>query len=151
MGDISLNFSLSELTASQAATRSGREIIPTSEEITALTRLVQAALQPIRELLGMPVIITSGLRPEWLNTLIGGSATSQHMQAQAADFVVPGLEPKVVCQRIIASDTVKYDQLILEFDRWIHLSYVDTGELRAEQLTAHTMDGKTVYIDGINA
>jgi hypothetical protein len=142
---------LYELTASQTATRSGREIIPTRKEITALTRLVQEVLQPIRYLLDSPVIITSGLRPAWLNMLVGGSKHSQHMTGEAVDFIIPGREPIEVC-RAIEKSNIPFDQLISEFGRWIHVSYCpESANCRCECLKAHVLDGKTIYTTGFDA
>lgn len=53
--------------------------------------LVQRVLQPIRDVIAAPVTILSGYRSETLNTAIGGSRTSQHLEAAAADFTCVGL------------------------------------------------------------
>lgn len=53
--------------------------------------LVLEILQPIRDHLGEPVTITSGYRPLALNRAIGGSPTSQHLTASAADFTTAHL------------------------------------------------------------
>lgn len=47
--------------------------------------LATLALEPARAALGRPLRITSGYRAEALNTAVGGSPTSQHLLAQAAD------------------------------------------------------------------
>jgi len=149
MGDLSENFSLAEFTASQTAARSGRIILPTDEELEALTALVTDTMQVIRDRLGVPIRITSGLRPEWLNSLIGGSSKSQHIKGQACDFVVPGLPPFEVALAVSADDDIPYDQLILEFDEWVHISLVEKEACRREDLTArHTNEG-TNYSFGI--
>lgn len=112
--------------------------------------LVTRCLQPIRNLLGRPVVITSGLRPDWLNNAIGGAKNSQHLKGQAADFVVPGLTPFEVCNQILES-RIPYDQLIYEFGEWIHISCPPGPAIRTEAITAKSADGTTVYYRGIVA
>jgi len=150
MGDISKNFSLSEFTYSQTAARAGHPLVPPDKAREYLIQLVRTTLQPIRDLLGCPMMITSGYRDDWLNHKIGGSATSQHMKGQAADFVVVGMTPFEVCTMIEASD-IRYDQLISEFGRWTHISNVPGPAIRQVALTAKSSDGTTVYYNGIVA
>lgn len=51
-----------------------------------LRKLTETCLQPIRDLWGRPLKILSGYRSEALNTAVGGSPTSQHREAGAADI-----------------------------------------------------------------
>lgn len=48
--------------------------------------LVDRILDPLREFLGFPILITSGYRSPALNRAVGGSKNSQHMSGQAADI-----------------------------------------------------------------
>lgn len=48
--------------------------------------MVTLALQPARDIVGR-IRVTSGYRSEALNKAVGGSATSQHRIAEAADLV----------------------------------------------------------------
>ena len=146
MGDISENFSLAEFTASQTAARTGRIIEPTKRERESICALVLFTMQPIRTMLGVPIRINSGLRPEWLNALIGGSKKSQHIKGMACDFVVPGLTPFLVAERISDNIEIPYDQLIHEFRLWVHISYVGGMTRRRENLTALHQDGLTRYV-----
>ena len=54
-------------------------------------QLAQRVLQPIRDLIAAPITINSGYRSPALNRAIGGSPTSQHLAAAAADFTTVGL------------------------------------------------------------
>ena len=147
MGDVSKNFSMSEFLVSQTAARLGKEIVPDRDEENYLRLLIKQTMQPIRDMLDAPVIITSGLRPKWLNELIGGSRTSQHMRGQAADFRVVGMEPYAVCMKIAENEDIPYDQLIHEFGSWIHISYVPGMTRRRENLTASSDgEGGTKYV-----
>ena len=78
MGDITKNFSLHEFPCPCC----GRN------DVTA--RLV-VGLQRLRDILQVPITVTSGFRCRKYNTLIKGAAESQHMSGRAADVVVPGL------------------------------------------------------------
>ena len=79
----------------------------------------------VREIIGKPMIITSGYRCPELNRAIGGAITSQHIFCEAIDFVVKGLRPEDVFNRIVTSD-LKYNQIIIERNKsgsqWVHIS-----------------------------
>ena len=86
---LSPHFSLKEMTESQTARKHGIANIPTPDAVENLKRLCQCSLEPLREELGLPVVITSGFRTKALNDLLAHSSErSQHMQGQAADFYV---------------------------------------------------------------
>ena len=150
---LSPNFTLEELCVSNTAARMGREIEPDAEVIANLTSLCRNTLQPTRELLDTPVIINSGYRPEWLNRRIGGSKTSQHMEGKAVDFRL-GTRSKLSlydAAKMIVDSDIPVDQLILEFNSWIHISWSE--EPRYEVLTAYSerAEGvsRTRYMQGL--
>jgi hypothetical protein len=61
-------------------------VSPVPAALESYPRLLAVlALEPAREALDMPLRITSGYRPAALNAAVGGSSTSQHLLAQAAD------------------------------------------------------------------
>jgi zinc D-Ala-D-Ala carboxypeptidase len=155
MMNLSAHFALSEFLFSETAARMGREIVPTPVQIENLTRLCLTLLEPLREELGRPIIITSGLRPVWLNIAIGGSKTSAHPDGRAADLQVHGVAPIEVC-RTVQRLQLPVDQCILEFPKsgagWTHLGIEAAGaKLRGEYLTANVVDGRTKYEVGLNA
>ncbi len=91
MQNISLSphFELREFTESATARRYGIANVPSEQEIENLRRLCQGTLEPLREALQLPVVITSGFRTKALNDkLAHPSERSQHMQGQAADFYI---------------------------------------------------------------
>lgn len=139
------NFYLDEFLKSQTAARTGIDMTPSDEVVANLTKLARTVLQPLREVIG-PIIITSGYRPMTLNTLIGGSKTSQHMTGQAADLYSNRHNPLFVCQQIVLME-LPYDQVIHEFGEWVHVSWSD--DPRFEQLTAYRDKGKTKYKHGL--
>lgn len=147
---LSDNFWLNEFLFSETAARHGHPLVPDKKQVNYLVQLVRMTLQPIRNLLQRPVVITSGYRDEWLNTMIGGSQNSQHMKGQAADFIVPGMTPHQVCEKIVEAG-IPFDQLISEFGQWTHISNVPGPAIRREVLTARSMDGTTTYYRGLVA
>lgn len=86
---LSKNFTLGEFLRSATAERHPdiveQQYNPSEEIITSLSYLCTQTLQPVRELLGAPMKITSGYRCKPLNDLVGSSDRSQHLKGQAAD------------------------------------------------------------------
>lgn len=121
---LSPNFSLQEMTFSQTAERRGFNNTPNATEVTNLIRLCEV-LEQVRDLLGKPILITSGFRSKPVNDAIGSRDTSQHRRGCAADFKVPGMTSKQVVEAIMDTD-IPYDQLIDEFGSWIHFSVPNT-------------------------
>ena len=143
MGRLSTHFSLEELTFSQTAIRHGILNAPGPEEIRNLEALCQHVLEPAREALG-PIHVNSGFRNRLVNTLVGGSPTSQHMKGEAADLR-PG---KATLQELLLwlYENVPFDQCIWEYGHWIHVSHVRNGTGRRELLAAFRLPGQgTVY------
>ena len=131
---LSENFDLNEFTASETAARKRIDNTPTPAVVENLKRLCET-LEQVRNVLGRPVIITSGYRSPAVNAAVGGTATSQHCFGLAADITVPGMTPLQVCQAIQRAG-IQYDQLIHEFEAWTHISIPAVGKgPRSEELT----------------
>lgn len=148
------NFHLSELLISQTATRLGIDNTPTPHHKDNLMQSCENLWQPTRDLLGVPMLVSSGYRCPMLNVAVGGSTTSAHPHGRAIDFIAPkfGTPRQIVAFLVkeFKEQGIKFDQIILEFDRWIHLGYKSpTGEQRGQVLTAVRQNGKTVYLQGI--
>ena len=125
--NLSQNFTLEELTRSEAAARGGWDNSPNEQELENLKRLA-ALLQDVKAAVGgKPVIINSGFRSKPVNDAVGSKDSSQHRLACAADLRVPGMTPRQVFEACIAAD-VQFDQIILEFDAWTHISVPNTPE-----------------------
>jgi hypothetical protein len=60
---------------------------------------------------------------------VGSKDSSQHRIGCAVDIRVPELTPDQVVKAVIAS-SLKYDQVIREFDRWTHLSIPNTVDAK---------------------
>lgn len=140
---ITPHFTLNEMTVSQRATRDGFDNTPPPEALANL-HLLCCALEQVRALFDAPMIVSSGYRSEKVNRLVGGAPNSQHIQGLAADFTVVKVSPRETVRRISES-AVPFDQLILEFDRWVHLS-VTRGTPRRQVLTLRKGSG---YLPGL--
>ena len=141
---LSQHFDLDEFTHSQTAERMGREVVPDAEIIANLRRLCNEVLEPARSLLGLPFVISSGYRPDWLNTAIGGSKTSAHMDGRAADIKVSGMSSPAFAQWLQRRN-LPTDQIIEE-GTWVHIGIPKTGSPpRREYLTATFKDGRASY------
>lgn len=140
---ITPHFTLDEMTVSQLAARDGLDNNP-PPEARANLQLLCGALEQVRALFGAPIIVSSGFRSEKVNRLIGGATNSQHVQGLAADFTVVEVSPRETVRRI-SDSAVPFDQLILEFDRWVHLS-VARGMPRRQVLTMRKGRG---YLAGL--
>lgn len=123
MNYLSPHFTLEELTVSQEAARRGIDNTPTPEAMEALKRTAMG-LEAVRMRLGgAPILVSSGYRSPAVNAAVGGSKSSQHMRGEAADFTAPRFgNPRAIVDALVDSD-VPYDQLILEFGRWVHISF----------------------------
>ena len=136
------HFTLEEITFSQTAARLGLDNTPSEAVIAALTRTAHG-LEMVRVLLQAPILVSSGYRSRLVNRAVGGAANSQHILGEAADFTAPGFGPPEMIVRAIMRSTrpIPYDQLIVEFGRWVHISFA--REPRRQAL-AIDHDGTTV-------
>ena len=149
---LSPHFCLDEFTKSSTAIKHGIQNNPPQEAVENLKRLCQGSLEPLREELGLPMVITSGFRTKTLNDLLAHSSErSQHMQGQAADFYVApgqsGLSRRELLIKafrlIITSEQIDYDQLIL-YPSFIHVSYV-SRERNRRSILLGMRNGKLGY------
>lgn len=147
------NFTLEELTRSDYAIRKGLDNTP-NPDVEANLLILAQGLERIRELLGKPLIISSGYRSPKVNAGIGGAPNSYHTKGLAADFTVPGMTPAQVCYELEAfKDQVLYDKIILEFPHsatggWVHVQFAEVEE--PPRKTSWTIRSpKEGYLQGI--
>jgi len=146
---LSKNFSLTELTKSQTATRKGIDNAPGPEHQENLKRLCESILQRVRDHFNRVVSVSSGYRSAELCTAIGSKITSQHAKGEAADFEIFGISNKELADWI--NENLYYDQLILEYWKesdpnsgWVHCSFSLNGN-RKQYLKAYKENGSTKY------
>lgn len=127
---LSQYFSLAEMTKSSATARFGLNNTPPPQVVAALERLCVEVLDPLRVLVGRPIVVNSGYRSPEVNKYIGGAARSQHCLGEAADIECPGVSNLALALQIERS-ALPFDQLILEFhdvgddaSGWVHVSHV---------------------------
>lgn len=116
--------------------------------------LVDNLLDPLRERLGKPVVVTSGYRPERLNKAVGGSKTSNHLYGCAADIHTGNNSTdniKIVYTLLELG--IDYDEIIVEgaefsksgelvSAKWIHVATKQTGNRKK---FLYTTDFKNYY------
>ena len=127
------NFSLEEMYRSETARRCGIDNKPQTEEVVEnLRALCLEVLQPLRDHLGKPVVVSSGYRCKDLNKKVGGVENSQHLKGEAADIKVRDREELIDVMRYIMDET-DFDQLIREKSgstEWVHVSHKRNGNNR---------------------
>ena len=120
-----LNFKMSELISSTTAAKWSINNIPDIQSLDNILELIVNCLQPVRELIKKPMIVTSGYRCKLLNQKVGGSQKSEHLQGKACDFVITGMTVSDIVSKIRNSD-IEFNQLIEEYGKdgcWVHISY----------------------------
>lgn len=145
---MSPHFKLGEYLKSQTAARNGIDNTPNIEQFKNLEALSIEVMEPVRELAGVPLIVTSGLRVLELNRAIGSWDGSQHTKGEAADFEPMGVDDlEALWLKIVLGDSIPFDQCILEFppSGWIHISHVRGGPQRGRITIARKVNGKTRY------
>ncbi len=126
------HFTLEELTLSQTAARLGLDNTPSDDVVQALTRTAHG-LEMVRVLLQAPILVSSGYRSPLVNRAVGGAPNSQHITGEAVDFTAPGFgAPDMVVRAIMRSTRpIPFDQLIVEYGRWVHISFSRTPRRQA--------------------
>lgn len=125
------HFNVSEFFRSSTAAKNGIKNEPRADERVTIVRninlLVDNVLDPVRDMVNTPIIITSGYRCQQVNRLVGGVDNSQHMSGCAADFHVMGFTPSMMYEVFLyIFNTLEYDQLIYYRSKnIIHVSYVE--------------------------
>ncbi|WGL30918.1 peptidase [Dipodfec virus UOA04_Rod_524] len=118
MGNITKNFTLEEFEYSITATNNGiSNKVPSILHNNMLNTL--QVLQSARDMLGIPIIISSGYRCSRLNELVHGAKNSYHIKARAVD---------VVCDASRMDDlyailkSLPHVEIIYHFPNYIHFA-----------------------------
>lgn len=143
MNNISAHITYAEATRTSAKA----DNTPNAEQLAAMKLLAVNVFEPLRDLVGRPIIITSMFRSAKVNGVIGGATTSQHCKGEAMDIKLPG-QNKSLFEIIL--NQLPFDQLIWEYGTdkepaWVHVSYKATGN-RKQVLRAIWDHGKLKYI-----
>jgi len=141
---LSPHFSLAEMTT----TSTGLANTPTGQLLKNLTHTAQQ-MELVRAILGRAIKVNSGYRSDAVNRAVGGVTTSAHSYGFAVDFVCPDFgTPYEVCAALIKAG-IKFDQLIHEKRRWVHISWGGRNgpALRQQVLTLPPQGGR--YLSGL--
>lgn len=146
MRDVRLShrFMINEFIVSQEATRRSIYNEPSAVVIENL-RWTAENMELVWLTLDKPCLIVSGggYRSQQLNDAIGGSKNSDHLYGLAVDFISPRYgSPLSICYAL-QNSAVKYNELILEHDQWVHISFPHSNNVaRLDRFTRR--DGKTL-------
>lgn len=118
------HFTLEELATTSLASYKSKNIKEAKRKMGKMYMLAGFA-ERIREIIGYPLIVTSGYRCTELNKAVGGALVSQHMLCEAIDIVCKENKVETMFQKIKNSD-LKYGQMIIETNKagsqWLHIS-----------------------------
>jgi len=137
-------FTLEEATYSETAIRLGLDNQPSIAQLENMKHVATTHADLIRKELGHPVHINSWLRLPDVNVAVGGSKVSSHMDGWAFDMTCAGFGDTLVTAKKIAEifkeHGVKFDQIIHEYGRWVHVSGAPEG--RGQLLTIYRPENK---------
>ena len=123
MTQLTEHFTLEEFTLSQTAARKGISNTPSEHDLKNIQRIAET-MEKVRTILDdHPIIISSGYRNAKVNKAVGGAKSSAHMHGLAVDFTCPSFgRPIDVCETLAPHmESLGIDQLIHEYNTWIHL------------------------------
>ena len=150
MEKISQNISFKEATKSNTALRLNLNNNPDAYQVTNMVGVAENVFEPLREYVGGAIKINSMFRSEELNTAIGGSSRSQHIEGRAMDLDDTFGHKSNAEMFHYIKNNLSFDQLIYEFGddnnpAWIHVSYISEEENRGRCLRAEKVNGRTSY------
>lgn len=146
-------FTYEELTVTQVPGLQTKNRLAGLSCMPSLRSVANTLLLPVREGLGLPIIVDSGFRCKEVNAAVGGSQTSQHSFGEAADFNVQGFEDRAGQLKVmkwIVDANIPFGQLLLERG-CVHISLPRTWAPRevAEYVVA-TKTKKPLDLSGVS-
>ena len=145
---LAVNFWLAEFLRSETAEAHGIVIRPDRDQLLNLQAQATAVWQPARRELGR-ITISSGLRPDEVNRLVGGADDSQHRTGEASDGWAAHASPRTLAE--VIKQRCVFDQLILEHDQGVvHVSHSRIHNRREVLTRRRNGNGDLVYTLGLN-
>jgi len=140
---LSEHFTLEEMIFSDTALRHGIDNTPNQEQIIKLTYLA-SKMEEVRVLTGA-LHINSGYRCLALNRALKSKDTSQHLKCEADDArSLVGLTALQLCM-MVSTSTIRFDQLIYEFESWMHISFVNEADGRKPRHSIITINHRGIF------
>ena len=145
---ISRDFTTKEVMASDTADRQGIDNTPPPNLMDEARRLAARILQPLRDEIGQPLNVTSWYRSPALNEAVGGSETSAHLEARAADVWSYGYTALELAYQCVMQ-RAPFDELIIYPDQGrIHVAIKPSGRDPARELMTK-LEGSS-YLMGLH-
>jgi hypothetical protein len=143
---LSKHFSFYEMTTTEVLPLLELNRTKGMEYLPELEYLCENFAEPVRSIVGAPVVILSAFRCKKLNRKIGGSKTSQHKKAEAFDFTVPNKNMKNIWGKLRLSFK-SFGQLIwYPENNFIHISRPRLN--KPNKMIMKYENGKYTVIDG---
>jgi zinc D-Ala-D-Ala carboxypeptidase len=138
---LSEDFWLEEFVESSNAVRAGLPNDPPNEYVQRLKTLCSTVLQPLRNKFGS-ICVSSGFRSSAVNKKTGGSKTSAHMFAYAADIspMRRGVKRHQLVDWLI-EQPIQYDQAIFE-GTWVHVGLYNAAGLQRREAKMMFLNSK---------
>jgi Peptidase M15. len=147
---ISPHLTLENLCFSRIAKQLGIDNHPQLQQIGNLCRIANDIYERLYDRFGEQIEITSGYRNDELNSAVGGSKTSAHLDGRALDISIglPRANRAVLLPVLLVMRDM-LDQIIVENGGvWIHIALASRGEVpRRQVLESYKDGGVTKYRD----
>lgn len=135
------NFTREEFEQSETASKLGIDnTIHDYDILENIRQLCEKVLQPLRDAMDIPLVISSGYRCNALNEAVGGVETSQHrgIGAAAADVTCKVSSMKLAQTAHNNAEIWKeIDQMII-YPSFVHFSHRNDGEEQRHQVLYHS-------------
>lgn len=111
-------------------TSTGIPNVPTEEHKRNLRLLVEKVLDPLREMYGRPIYVSSGFRSKEVNKKVGGATYSAHLRGCAVDITTKEKEHNAMLYYLMMFRVMKGEmevtKVINEKDfLWLHIEYTE--------------------------
>jgi zinc D-Ala-D-Ala carboxypeptidase len=141
---ISKYVTYGEAIHSDTAERLGILNVPDANQLANMQYVASRVFDKVRDHFGVPIIVSSFFRSPALNAAVPGSSkTSQHMNGEAIDHLLPGRNAEIFKWAKANIDLLDFDQMIWEYGTssepaWVHISKVSYRPNRHQILRYYT-------------
>lgn len=143
---LSTHFWLSEMVHSPTAVALKISNAPSVEQIKKLQRLAVEGLEAVRQVLGVPIEITSGYRSPALNKALKSDPSSAHPDCNGSDLRLKGMSVGDALFKLEKSG-LKFDQAL--YEPWLHYGHrrpLDNSQRRMVAVYLPGASGKRVLV-----